>query len=103
MFKVGKVYLRKDGKKIKIMGVSNFGTSYHCVKGSDHIWRYARPSDAGRCTGSPFDMIYPYNLIVGSEQADTSDVFAPMINYRFYINRFKDYMWKRTGHTYFLS
>lgn len=74
MFHVGKIYLSKRGKAVKIMSVKHFGTSYHCVKGSDNKWRYARPSDAGRVTASAFDMSCLDNLIVGSEQPDDTNV-----------------------------
>lgn len=92
-FEVGKTYLRQDGKKVKIIAENTkYGTHYCCVQGDDGEtrveedpihkgiyeiidgsqlgWRYDRKSDAGRCTGSAFDMSDPRNLVIGSEQAE---------------------------------
>jgi hypothetical protein len=63
MFAVGEVYKSKEGHDILITEESMVGTPYHCVMGIDGIWRYARPSDAGRVTGSAFDMSDPRNLV----------------------------------------
>jgi hypothetical protein len=68
MFKVGNTYKTQEGKDVKIIAESYVGTAYHCVQGDDGLtpeggWRYARKSDAGRVTGSAFDMSDPRNLI----------------------------------------
>lgn len=52
MFKVGHTYKTRGGKDITILSEKYPNTQYHCVEGSDGIWRYARLSDAGRTTGS---------------------------------------------------
>lgn len=65
-FEVGKTYRTLSGKSVKIIAEHNRNTGYACVQGDDEKWRYDRPQDAGRVTGSPNDC--PDNLIVGSEQ-----------------------------------
>jgi hypothetical protein len=63
MFMVGEVYKSKEGFDILITDEANVGTPYHCAMGIDGIWRYARQHDAGRVTGSAFDMSNPRNLV----------------------------------------
>jgi hypothetical protein len=68
-FVVGETYLTQDGKEVTILDQSTV-PSYEAVKGSDlnvdgnNIWRYNRPNDRGRVTGSNFDMSDPRNLVV---------------------------------------
>lgn len=92
-FIVGKTYLTKEGKKVKIIAESiQPGVRGVCVQGDDGVtyveehwkhkgiyeivegntlgWRYDREGDEGRCTGSAHDFSEPRNLIVGSEQND---------------------------------
>lgn len=90
-FIVGRTYLTKEGKKVKIIAEScQHGPHYTCVQGDDGVtrveedpfhkgiyeiiegsrlgWRYDREGDVGRCTGGPVDN--PNNLVPGSEQHD---------------------------------
>lgn len=75
-FVVGKTYLTQAGKAVTIIAENTrIGPYYTCVQGDDGEtpdkgWRYDRKSDAGRCTGSAFDMSDPRNLVVGSEQPE---------------------------------
>lgn len=92
-FIVGRTYLTQAGKRVKIIAENvKYGPYYTCVQGDDGEnavfedpvhpgiyefrpgseagWRYDRPSDAGRCTASAFDMSDPRNLVPGSEQAE---------------------------------
>jgi hypothetical protein len=69
MFNLYETYETLDGKKVFIVAESNVGTAYHTVQGDDGLWRYARKSDAGRVTGSVFDMSEPRNLKVPDEYA----------------------------------
>jgi len=64
VFEVGKTYKTQEGKDVKIMQAKFINSDYHCVEGDDGVWRYARPSDAGRVTASAFDMSDPRNLVV---------------------------------------
>jgi hypothetical protein len=62
-FVVGKSYLRRDGKLVKIVAINDRGD---CVQGDDAEctnlgWRYNRPGDMGRCTGAMVDD--PMNLM----------------------------------------
>jgi hypothetical protein len=88
-FIVGKTYLTKEGKRVKIIAESR-RRGYECVQGDDGVtrvdemictpgvyeitegselgWRYDRKGDVGRCTGSPHDFSDPDNLVPGSEQ-----------------------------------
>lgn len=63
MFEVGKTYKTQSGNDVKIV-IKNGDT----VSGSDGIWRYDRPKDAGRVTGSAFDMSHPLNLVPPSNE-----------------------------------
>lgn len=86
-FIVGKTYLTREGKKVKIIAEStSHGPHYTCVQGDDGEtrvvedpfikgvyeviegsqlgWRYDREGDVGRCTGSPNG---PRDLMPGSE------------------------------------
>lgn len=90
-FIVGKTYLTKEGKPVKIIAESvQPGVRGACVQGDDGVtrvephwkhkgiyeiiegnmlgWRYDREGDVGRVTGSPHDFSDPRNLIAGSEQ-----------------------------------
>jgi hypothetical protein len=69
MFLLYESYQTQEGKTVMIVDESQVGTQYHCVKGNDGPWRYARQSDAGRCTASAFDMSCPQNLVVPDEYA----------------------------------
>lgn len=69
MFMLYETYETQEGNKVMIVEESQVGSQYHCVKGDDNIWRYARQSDAGRVTASNFDMSDPRNLVVPDEYA----------------------------------
>jgi len=64
-FEVGKRYLTQGGETIEILAETHL-EGYECVKGSDDIWRYNRPSDLGRVTASAFDMSDPRNLVASA-------------------------------------
>lgn len=64
-FELGKAYRMQNGELITITKVNRDSPSHACVEGSDEIWRYDRPDDAGRCTASAFDMSDPRNLVPG--------------------------------------
>lgn len=59
-FDVGKCYFTKSGKGIIIVAENDFPAPYACVKGDDGKWRYRHD---GQCTGPPFDMSDPHNLL----------------------------------------
>lgn len=63
MFEVGCTYKTKSGKVVLIVKAEDIDGPHHAVQGDDGIWRYARRGDAGRVTGSAFDMSNPLNLI----------------------------------------
>lgn len=74
-FKIHKLYRTTRGKLIKIVDESNDnGKEYRCVLGNDGKWRYDRPGDYGRVTGTNHDFSYPDNLvdtfITDGERAD---------------------------------
>jgi len=69
MFYLYETYETLDDNKIFIVAETDVGTAYHTVQGDDGLWRYARKSDAGRVTGSCFDMTEPRNLKVPDEYA----------------------------------
>lgn len=62
-FQVGKEYPTQGGALVTVTEEMRRGTDHACVCGSDGIWRYNRPDDRGRVTGSAFDMSDPLNLI----------------------------------------
>ena len=62
-FQVGKTYITKNHRLVKIIEENNEYLTHATVKGYDGIWRYNRPQDRGRCTGTNFDMSDPRNLI----------------------------------------
>lgn len=73
MFDCGCSYKTQNGNTVRIDEARDIGGPYHTVMGSDGIWRYARQSDAGRVTGSNFDMSHPLNLVVPNEQGQDND------------------------------
>jgi len=50
-FVVGQVYDTRDGRKVLIQYIGG-PEGYECAQGNDHIYRYARPHDQGRTTGT---------------------------------------------------
>lgn len=73
-FELGKTYLTKAGKPVKIIQVTNT-PGYEAVQGDDGEnttlgWRYNRAEDRGRCTGSAFDMSDSRNLIPDRAASD---------------------------------
>lgn len=64
-FVLGKTYKRRDGLDVKIVEINDQGD---CVRGDDSLievsgWRYSRPGDHGRCTGTSHDLSDPRNLL----------------------------------------
>ncbi|HYF37535.1 MAG TPA: hypothetical protein VD994_19695 [Prosthecobacter sp.] len=55
-FKVGKTYLTKAGKAVRVTSQRHCPP---CFRGSDGIWRYNRIGDLGRVTGSAHDRSDP--------------------------------------------
>lgn len=88
-FIVGKTYLTQEGKRVKIIAENGAPGYGNWVQGDDGVtrvepdpfckgvweiiegntlgWRYDRPGDVGRCTGSERG---PRDLVPGSEQPD---------------------------------
>lgn len=54
-FKLGHCYRTLGGHDVTIVQEQRNLPGYECVGGDDGIWRYDRPSDYGRCTGSSND------------------------------------------------
>jgi hypothetical protein len=70
-FELGKSYPRRDGKMVKIIAVNNT-PYYETVQGDDGVaghlgFRYNRPGDRGRCTGTASDFSDPLNLLPNFE------------------------------------
>lgn len=103
-FVVGRTYLTREGKAVKIIAESmKYGPHYRCVQGDDgedltdefgftpgseRGWRYDRPGECevGRCTGSAVDN--PRNLVPGTALMGQVDITARLGAY--YITRFGD-------------
>jgi hypothetical protein len=77
MFDCGCSYQTKTGKWVQIVKARDIGGPYHVVMGKDGIWRYARPGDAGRVTGSNFDMSHPANLVVPNAKVNGGAAAEP--------------------------
>lgn len=60
-FELGERCTTLGGEEVVCTELSEKWRGYECALFSDGAWRYNRPHDRGRCTGSPWDS--PLNIV----------------------------------------
>jgi hypothetical protein len=60
-FELGERCITLGGEEVVCTELSDKLRGYQCARFSDGAWRYNRPHDRGRCTGSPWD--HPLNIV----------------------------------------